>query len=140
MCTKAFLYVDPDHSTLINMKTMNSIMINTTLSLTVDITTQTYKTLVLRLTRHTFVPTHSHSTLVRLYVLLVSLQLLYCTQVWHPHLMKYIVNFKRIQRRATKHISNDYTSCYKDHLINLRLKVQLLLTIVKFKIGRWRFC
>ena len=76
---------------------------------------------MLGLIRRTFSPTHSPSTLVRLFVLLVRSQLLYCTQVWHPHLMKDILNLERIQRRATKYILNDYTSCYKDHLINLRL-------------------
>jgi len=35
--------------------------------------------------------------------------------------MKDIVNLERIQRRATKHILNDYTSCYKDRLLNLKL-------------------
>ena len=34
--------------------------------------------------------------------------------------MKDILNLERIQRRATKYILNDYTSCYKDRLINLR--------------------
>ena len=42
-------------------------------------------------------------------------------QVWRPHLMKDILNLERIQRRATKYVLNDYTSCYKDRLINLRL-------------------
>ena len=42
-------------------------------------------------------------------------------QVWRPHLMKDILNLERIQRRATKYILNDYTSGYKDRLINLRL-------------------
>ena len=35
--------------------------------------------------------------------------------------MKDILNLERIQCRATKYILNDYTSCYKDRLINLRL-------------------
>ena len=35
--------------------------------------------------------------------------------------MKDIVNLERIQRQATKHILNDYTSCYKDCLLNLKL-------------------
>ena len=49
--------------------------------------------------------THApNSTLVRLYVSLVRSQLLYCMQVWHPHLMKDI-NFERIQRRATTNTS-----------------------------------
>ena len=84
-----------------------------------DITARAYK--MLGLIRRTFSPTHSPSTLVRLYVLLVRSQLLYCTQVWRPHLMKDILNLERIQCRATKYILSDYISCYKDRLINLRL-------------------
>ena len=76
---------------------------------------------MLGLIYHTFAPTHSSSTLVRLYVSLVRSQLLYCTQVWRPHLMKDILNLERIQCYATKYILSDYTSCYKDHYINLRL-------------------
>ena len=45
-----------------------------------------------------------------MYVSLIRLQLLYCTQI--PHLMKDILTIKRIQRHATKYILNDYTSCY----------------------------
>ena len=84
-----------------------------------DITARAYK--MLGLIRCTIAPTHSPSTLVRLYVSLVRSQLLYCMQVWRPHLMKDILNLERIQCRATKYILNDYTSCYKDRLINLRL-------------------
>ena len=86
-----------------------------------------HKTIIARayrtlgLIRRTFVCNHSPTTLVRLYVSLVRSQLLYCTQIWRPHLIKDIVNLERIQRRATKHILNDYTSCYKDRLINLKL-------------------
>ena len=32
-----------------------------------------------------------------------------------------IINLERIQRRATKHILNDYTSYYKDGLLSLKL-------------------
>ena len=80
-----------------------------------DITVRAYK--MLGLICRTFASTHSPSTLVRLYVSLVRLQLPYCTQVWHPHLMKDILNLERIQRRATKYILNNYASCYKDCLI-----------------------
>ena len=59
--------------------------------------------------------------MIKLYGSLVRSQILYCTQIWRPHLMKDIVNLERIQRRATKHILNDYTSCYKDCLLNLML-------------------
>ena len=77
-----------------------------------DITAGAYK--MLRLIHHTFAPTHSPSTLVRLYVSLVRSQLLYCMQVWCLHLMKDILNLERIQRCVTKYILNDYTSCYNE--------------------------
>ena len=35
--------------------------------------------------------------------------------------MKEILNIERVQRRATKYILNDYTSCYKTRLIKLKL-------------------
>ena len=76
---------------------------------------------VLGLIRRTFLPSHSTSTMVKLYVSLVSSQLFYCTQIWRPHLMKDILSIERVQRRATKYILNDYTSCYKTRLIKLRL-------------------
>jgi len=60
----------------------------------------------------TFVHNHSSNTMIKLYISLVRSQLLYCTQIWRPHLMKDIVNLERIQRRATKHILNDYSSPY----------------------------
>ena len=56
-----------------------------------------------------------------LYVSMVRSQLLYCTQIWRPHLMKDILNIERVQCRATKYILNDYTSCYKTRLIKLKL-------------------
>ena len=59
--------------------------------------------------------------MINLYVSLVRTQILYCTQIWLPHMMKDIVNLERIQCWATKHILNDYTSCYKDRLLNLKL-------------------
>ena len=83
------------------------------------ISSRAYRTL--GLIRRTFIHNHLPTTLVKLYISLVRSQLLYCTQIWRPHLMKDIVNLERIQRRATKHILNDYTSSYKDRLINLKL-------------------
>ena len=75
----------------------------------------------LGLIRRTFGHNHSPTTLVKLYVSLVRSQLLYCTQIWRPHFMKDIINLERIQCRATKHILNDYISCYKDRLLSLKL-------------------
>ena len=84
-----------------------------------SITARAYK--VLGLIRRTFLPSHSTSTMVKLYISLVRSQLFYCTQIWRPHLMKEILSIERVQRRATKYILNDYTSCYKTRLIKLRL-------------------
>ena len=84
-----------------------------------SITARAYK--MLGLIRCTLLPSHSTSTMVKLYVSLVLSQLFYCTQIWHPHLMKDILNIERVKRHATKYILNDYTSCYKTHLIKLRL-------------------
>ena len=64
---------------------------------------------------------HTQSCIIKLYISLVRSQLLYCLQLWRPHLMKDILHFKQIQRRSTKHILNDYTSGYKDRLIKLKL-------------------
>jgi len=48
-------------------------------------------------------------------------QLLYCTQIWHPHLMKDILSLEQIQRHATKLLLNDYISNYKTHLVQLKI-------------------
>ena len=48
---------------------------------------------------------HLTSTMVRLYASLVRSQLLYCTQIWHPHQMKDILNIERFQCRVTKYIA-----------------------------------
>ena len=52
---------------------------------------------------------------------MVQSQLLYCTQLWRPHLMKDILTLEQIQRRATKYLLNDYTSSYKTRLVKLRI-------------------
>ena len=84
-----------------------------------SITVRAYK--VLGLIRHTILPNHSTTTMVKLYVSLVQSQLLYCTKIWRPHLMKDILTIERVQRRATKYILNDYISCYKIRLLKLNL-------------------
>ena len=76
---------------------------------------------VLGLIRRTLNSSHHPSTMVKLYVSLVRSQLLYCTQLWRPHLIKDIQIIERIQRRSTKHILNDYTSSYRTRLLKLKL-------------------
>ena len=57
----------------------------------------------------------------KLYITLVRSQLIYCTQLWRPHLIKDILNIERVQWRATKYILNDYVSDYKTTLLKLKL-------------------
>ena len=83
------------------------------------ITARAYK--VLGLIRRTFGSGHHVTTMIKLYTSLVRSQLLYCTPLWRPHLLKDINNIERIQRRATKYILNDYESSYRTRLLNLKL-------------------
>ena len=64
---------------------------------------------------------HSFRTKLSLYKSLVRPKLLYCSQIWRPHLIKDIKLFESVQRRATKFILQDYHSSYKDRLIALHL-------------------
>ena len=76
---------------------------------------------VLGLLRRTFrASTNIHEKLI-LYVSLVRSQLLYCSQIWRPHLVSDFTKLERVQRRATKFILNDYTSDYKARLLALNL-------------------
>ena len=79
-----------------------------------------YKTL--GLIRRVF--SHSPSVNIRkkLYISLVRSQLLYCSSLWRPHLLKDIQLLEKLQRRATKFILNDYSNLdYKDRLLSLNL-------------------
>ena len=75
---------------------------------------------MLGLLHRTFV---THSTIVKkkLYLSLIRSRLTYCSQIWRPFLRKDILFIKKIQRRATKYILNDYNSSYKSRLIQLKL-------------------
>ena len=42
-----------------------------------------------------------------LYISLVMSQLIYCSQVWRPQMIKDIIAFEKVQRRATKYILSD---------------------------------
>ena len=52
---------------------------------------------------------------------------MYCTPIWHPYLLKDILNIERIQRHATKFILNDYDSNYKTLLLTLKLLTLMYL-------------
>jgi len=56
-----------------------------------------------------------------LYFSLVRSKLTYCSQIWHPYLLKDITTIEQLQRRATKFILNNYTIDYKQRLLNLNM-------------------
>jgi len=56
-----------------------------------------------------------------LYISLIRSQLIYCSQIWRPQLIKDITTLERIQQRATKFILNDYHSTYRSRLERLNL-------------------
>ena len=57
---------------------------------------------------------NSIPTKKQLYISLVRSQLLYCSQLWRPQLLKDIFILEHVQRRATKFILNDYQLPYKE--------------------------
>jgi len=95
------------------------------------IITSAYK--ILGLICRTFASNHSPATLVKLYTSLVRSQLLYCTQLWCPYLMKDILYFEQIQCRSTKHILSDYTSGYKDHGQLTKIKLFPLMYLLELQ-------
>ena len=54
-----------------------------------------------------------------IYISIVQPNLLYCSPLWRPYLIKDIDLLERVQRRATKFILSDYSSDYKTRLIQL---------------------
>ncbi len=83
------------------------------------IASRAYRTL--GLLRRTF-SSKSHVREKRLlYITLVRSQLVYCSSVWRPFLIKDIQFLEKVQRRATKYVLGDFNSDYKSRLIALDL-------------------
>ena len=82
------------------------------------ITTRAYRTL--GLIRCTF-RINCVEAKKQLYTALVRSQMLNCSQLWRPQLIKDINILERVQRRATKYILYDYTSSYKSRLQQLQM-------------------
>ena len=78
-----------------------------------------YKTL--GLIRRSFSASVDTRTRRDLYLYLVRSQLLYCSLIWRPYLIKEIKLLEQVQRRATKYILNDYVSDYKTRLSSLNM-------------------
>ena len=66
---------------------------------------------------------NSHCAQARksLYISIVRANLLYCSPLWRPYLLKDINSLERVQRCATKFILSDYTSDYKTRLEQLSI-------------------
>ena len=81
-----------------------------------------------------------------LFLSLVGSQLIYCSPVWRPHLLKHISFLEKVQRRSTKYILNDFESDYKLSLKSLNLfplmywfelaDNMLLVTLLKYPDNR----
>ena len=56
-----------------------------------------------------------------LYISLVRYQLMFCSMLWKPYLLKDIRQLEQLQHRATNYISNDYSSNYKSRLLELKI-------------------
>ena len=61
-----------------------------------NILSRAYKTL--NLIRYSFTSGHSPQTKKILYLPLVHSQLRYCSQIWHPHLLKDVIILEKIQQ------------------------------------------
>lgn len=76
---------------------------------------------VLGVLRRAFSNTESAEVKRTLYLTLVRSQLIYCSQIWRPHLITDIKKLEQVQRRATKFILNDYVLSYRERLIQLEM-------------------
>ena len=85
----------------------------------ISIVKKAYKTL--GLIRRSFSTSVDTRTRRDLYLFLVRSQLLYCSLIWRPYLIKDIKLLEQVQRRATKYILNDYVSDYKSRLTSLNM-------------------
>ena len=52
---------------------------------------------------------------------LIRSHLLYCSQIWHPYLLRDIAALEQLQCCSTKFILNNYVSDYKTRLIKLNM-------------------
>ena len=74
---------------------------------------------ILGILRRSFTSAYTSSK-KKLYLSPVQLRLTYyCSQVWHPFLLKGIQVMEKVQQQTTKYVLNDYHSDYKSHLSTL---------------------
>ena len=63
----------------------------------------------------------NHSVKLVCYTMLIRPILEYCTYLWSPVNKQLITYVESVQRQFTKYILNDYTSSYKERLIECSL-------------------
>ena len=83
------------------------------------ISSKSYK--ILGLLRRVFSNSILLSARMSLYISLVWSQLLYCSPVWHPYILKDIRGLELVQRRATKFIVYNNDMDYRNRLLSLKL-------------------
>ena len=76
---------------------------------------------MLGLLRRTFFNTSCIRAKRILYLSLVRSKILYCSQLWRPHLITDIKSLETVQRRATRFILKDTSLNYKERLLNLKI-------------------
>ena len=86
---------------------------------------------MLGLLRRTFPKVDCVQAKKALYLSLIRSKLTYCSPIWRPHFLKDIQSIENVQRRATKFITNDYSSDYKYRLICL----QILPLMMQFELN-----
>jgi len=64
-------------------------------------------------------------TILKLYQSLVKPKLEYCVQAWKPYLQKDIELLDKVQRRATRMMTNDKSLSYYDRLKKFGLTISL---------------
>ena len=96
----------------------------------------------LGLLRRTFSTVDCNQAKKILYLSLVRSQVMYCSPIWRPQFLKDIQSFENIQRRATKFITNDYSSSYKSRLVSLhmlpfmmQLELYFLLPVLRIQLS-----
>ena len=71
-----------------------------------------------------------------LYLSLVLSQIMYCSEIWRPCLIKDIDGLEKVQHRAIKFILNGYKMAYRERVIQLNM----LLLMYKLELKEIMFC
>ena len=82
------------------------------------------------LIRRQIASNHSVSLKLSLYITLIRSKLTYCSQIRRPRLVKDIKFIESVQRKGSKFILNDFSSNYKDRLIQCSIRFAATYVLV----------